>query len=272
MQISIHKRHRTIQLFILIAVLWCGHAMAQSALSTKAETSGSLEAGGLHHSLTARYQNWNGQFIRGVLRSDSNNVWGAEIVDSREFGDEGTLLVLENTHTFNDRWYSAVSASGSNGGFYLPRLRLDVTVSKKWLTRRNLVTSIGVTAVNAKDGHQDRSMLLSTSYYFDAPWVIEHGTRTNVSNPGLVLSSSSYVAATYGRDKQQIMSLRFGYGQEAYQYIGANAPIVNFKSQILTWTWRKWIRQQQGFQMRTEWYHNQYYDRRGIEVSAFKEF
>lgn len=271
MQFSINKRRQSLSLLLMIALLGCGQVLAQSPATIKTEMPAYLETGVSHHQFTAGYENWNGQLARGALRSDASNVWNAEIANVRQFAENSTLIALGNTHEFNEQWYSTVSASGSSGNFF-PQLRLDISGTRKWLEHRNLLTTIGISAINAKDGHQDRSLLFSSAYYFQRPWVLMGGIRINQSNPGKVVSDSRFIAATYGIDKQQVISLQYSEGQEAYQYIGSNAFLVNFKSNIWTGTWRKWIQPQLGFQVRAEAYHNQYYDRRGIEVSAFKEF
>ncbi|HWU84388.1 MAG TPA: YaiO family outer membrane beta-barrel protein [Rhodocyclaceae bacterium] len=270
---------------MLAAALCSGHAGAQvktpvniapsnlTLISQTAEpSSGYIEAGLLHHSLSAGYPAWQGVFLRAGWRSDPDNFWSAELVKSQEFGDQGTLAVLGNTHTINERWYTNVSVSGSSGGFYLPTLRMDVSANRKWLERLNLVTTVGLTAINARDGHEDRSLLLAASYYFEAPFVLEGGIRFNNSNPGQVKSTSQYVALTYGEHRKQILSLRYGFGEEAYQYIGVDAPLINFNSNVWTGTWRKWINPRQGFQVRAESYHNPYYNRMGMELSVFQEF
>jgi YaiO family outer membrane protein len=271
MQFSTSEKLRSLRFFFSSALLGCGEVFAQTPATVKTEMPAYLEAGVSHHKYSAGYEHWNGQFARGAMRSDSSNVWNAEIANVHQFADNSTLIAIGNTHEFNDRWYSMVSASGSNGYFF-PRLRLDVSGTRKWLAQRNFLTTVGLSAINAKDGHQDRSLLLSWAYYFKRPWVLEGGIRLNQSNPGRVSSDSRFIAATYGIDKQQVVSLRYGEGQEAYQYIGADAFLVDFKSNIWTGTWRKWMRPQLGFQVRVESYHNQYYDRHGIEISAFKEF
>jgi YaiO family outer membrane protein len=239
---------------------------------TAEPSSGYIEAGLLHHTLSAGYPSWQGLFLRGGWRSDPDNFWSAELVSSQQFDDQGTLAVLGNTHTINERWYTNASISSSNSGFYLPNLRMDISANRKWLERLNLVTTVGLTGIDARDGHKDRSVLLAASYYFEAPFVLEGGIRFNNSNPGQVKSTSQYVALTYGEHRRQIMSLRYGFGEEAYQYIGNDALLVNFNSNIWTGTWRKWVNPRQGFQVRAESYHNPYYDRLGMEFSVFQEF
>ena len=242
------------------------------ALDHVEPSSGYIEAGVLYHTLTAGYPDWRGVFLRGGWRSDAKNYWTSELVRSQQFDDQGTLGVIGNTHVINDLWYSTVSVSGSTGGFYLPEFRVDASLSRKWFERRNFVTTAGITAINANDGHKDKSLLLAAAYYFESPFVLEGGIRLNNSNPGSVRSNAQYVALTYGVAGNQIMSLRYGFGEEAYQYITPDALLVNFNSYIWTGTWRKWVTSKQGFQVRAEAYHNSYYDRQGIELSVFQEF
>lgn len=244
---------------------WCAGAGA-------ADASGMLEIGALKHTLTAGFPDWRHQFVRGNLRTDVDNLWDADLVHATRFNDAGTMLVLGNTHQFSPLWYGNFSVAASSGGFYFPSLRMDVAANRKWGAQRKLVTTAGLTAFNAKDGHRDRSLLLGLTYYFDIPLVIEGGVRINRSNPGAVVSRARYVAMTYGQEQRQIISLRHGFGKEAYQLIGANALLVNLNSDVSTFTWRQWLRPRQGFQLRAEKYGTPFYRRRGVELALFQEF
>lgn len=261
-------------LFCLLALapLCAAHAEdADPPLQLK--RSGFLEAGITQSSLTAGYGNWKGQFVRGMWQSDENNVWNVEIAHLEEFGNSGVLFVLGDSHTINPEWFVNAYVSTSSGGeLFLPQLRLDVSINRKWLEKLNLVTTLGFTAINAKDGHEDRSVLLGASYYFEQPWVIEGGVRFNNSNPGSVSSTSEYFAVTYGRDKERYISLMYGYGGEAYQNIGENAIISDFLSNVWTLTWRQWVDRDYGFQLRAVSYHNPHYDRAGAEIAVFRDF
>jgi YaiO family outer membrane protein len=257
----------TLRCAALCALMAAGPAGAQEGAPTA-----SVDAGLLRHTLSDGYGTWTQQFVRGVFGTSASDTWNAEVVHAREFGDSGTLFVVGNTHQFGERWYTSVAASGSSGGFFFPHARLDLTANRKMLAHKNLVGTLGVTAVDSKDGHRDRSVLLGATYYFDSPWVLEGGIRMNRSNPGRVGSNGKYVAATWGRHHQQIVSLRYGFGSEAYQYVGPDALLVDFNSRVWTATWRTWLRPRQGIQLRAEAYRNPFYDRRGIELSAFQEF
>lgn len=249
---------------LLATVTAC--AAAQSA------PGGTIEAGLLHHGLTGDLGDWNQQFVRGTLRTSGATVWNADLVNANQFGAHGTLLVGGVSHVFNDDWYGSIGASHGSSFFY-PQARADAVINRKLGAARSVIATVGLTAVNAHDGHRDRSVLLGLSWYLNA-WVLQGGTRINRSNPGGVMANSKYVAATWGYDKRQYVSLRYDMGEEAYQYIGAgfNDLLVNFRSNVFSGTWRKWLAPTYGFQLRAEAYHNPYYNRRGLEAALFKEF
>jgi YaiO family outer membrane protein len=248
-------------------------AAAAGGAAAQDGNTGTVEAGVLHHSLSDGYGSWNHQFVRGSLRTSDATVWNADLVNARQFGAHGTLVAGGVTHVFNDDWYG--SLGGSHGSsFFFPQARGDAVINRKLGAARNVVATVGLTAVNAHDGHRDRSVLLGLSWYLQNAWVLQGGVRINRSNPGGVMANVKYVAATWGYNKQQYIALRYDMGEEAYQFIGAdsNDLLVNFRSNVFSGTWRKWLAPTYGLQLRAEAYHNPFYNRRGLEAALFKEF
>jgi YaiO family outer membrane protein len=254
---------RAIAAIFAACTSWCAAA---------ADLTGNIEAGLSRHSLSAGLGKWNDQYVRANLITGPGSWWTGEVAHSSHFGDDGTLFVLGHSRNLNENWYGSASVAGSSGGFFLPSLRMDLTANRKWGARQNLISTFGLTTFNAKDGHRDRSVLLALTYYTDWPLIVEGGVRINNSNPGSVNSRANYVAATYGRDKEHMISLRHGFGEEAYQIIGDNAVLVGLHSKVDTLTWRQWLRPRQGFQMRAEIYTTPFYRRKGVEVALFQEF
>ena len=107
-------------------------------------------------------------------------------------------------------------------------MRVDGQLNKKWLSKRNLVTTLGAGYFDAKDAHRDSSLFLGGSYYFDAPLIVQGGVRWNRSTPGAVISRSQYLAVTQGKDRQYFVVLRGEVGRQAYQALGAGAILVDF--------------------------------------------
>ena len=238
-------------------------------LSAEGKRSLELSAGG--QSLSAGFGNWRDVSLRGVYGLSTHLLQG-EVSRSRRFGQDGTFAGVSDTYTFNEDWFGSFSVGKGDGAFYLPRYRVDAALYKKWLADRNLVTSVGVGYYKAPDVYNDRSLSLGASYYFESPWIVEGGVRLNISNPGSVRTHQQYAAATYGRDKQDLISARYTWGDEGYLAIAANAQMVNFKSREASIAWRHWLNQETGLLLSANRYTNPSYNRSGINVGIFHDF
>lgn len=221
--------------------------------------------------LSAGFGSWRDLTLRGTYGLPSHLLQG-ELSLTRRFNMDGVFVGLSDTFTLNEDWYANFSAGFGDGAFYLPRYRLDSTVYKKWLPSRNLVTSVGAGFYKAPDGHSDSSLSLGLVYYFDAPWVAEGGIRLNSSNPGAIKTQQQFLAVTYGRDKQDLVTVRHGWGAEGYQTIMANAQLVNFKSSETSFSWRHWLAPQTGISMAANHYTNPFYKRSGLNIGFFHNF
>jgi YaiO family outer membrane protein len=230
-----------------------------------------VETGGSYMTLTNGYGNWYGGYARGVYQHGSD-VWNGEMNGEQEFGDAGVYFAAGDTHTFNADWYGSVTVGTSAGGFFWPRFRTDAFLNKKWLRRKQWITTVGYGYDIAKDVHTDNIFFLGTTYYFEKPWIVEEGVYFNVSNPGTVFAPSGFVAMTQGRDKQQFITVRAGYGEEAYQLIGPTSVLTQFNSETLTITWRKWMGTAWGLDFVGDYYHSPFYMRGGSSFGLFKEF
>jgi len=247
-----------------------GGTLAEAAAPFR--LGGVVDVGGLYDVLTNGYPDWAGFFARGSLRFDARNTLGGEVSWLDEFGDRGWLFAATDVLVLDPRWSVSGGLGTSAGGFFLPRLRIDLAVHRKWLAAANLVTSLGGTFVDSKDGHRDQAGEVDVAYYLSVPWVLEGGFRLNVSDPGTVIAPQGFVAVTFGREKERFLSLRVEAGREAYQLVGGNVSLVGFESQKATFTFRQWFASSWGGQLRAEYYHNPYYDRSGAELGGFWEF
>jgi len=222
-------------------------------------------------SLSSGFGNWRDVTLRGTYGLPSHVLQG-ELSLTRRFNTDGAFVGLSDTYTFNEDWYANVAVGFGDGAFYLPRYRLDATLYKKWLAGRNMVTSVGAGTYKAPDGHTDNSISLGLVYYFDAPWVAEGGVRLNRSNPGAIKTQQQFLALTYGRDKQDLITLRHGWGAEGYQTITAAAQLVNFRSNETSISWRHWISPRTGVLLGANRYTNPFYSRSGLNIGIFHNF
>jgi YaiO family outer membrane protein len=243
---------------------------AQPEAQTKPLTN-YVETGADYMTLTNGFGSWSGGYTRGVYEQ-GKNIWNGEISGQREFGDAGVYFAAGDTYNFNPDWYAALTVGSSAGGFFWPRFRSDGFLNKKWLRRRQWITTAGMSYVMAKDVHRDHTAYLGTTYYFEKPWIVEEGIYFNVSHPGAVFAPAGFVAVTQGRNKRQYITVRAGFGEEAYQLIGPTATLSQFNSETLTITWRKWMGPDWGFNFVGDYYHSPFYLRGGSTFGFFKEF
>jgi len=235
------------------------------------QLSNYVEAGGDYLILTNGYGYWAGGYARGVV-TKGNNIWNAEVNGQHEFGDAGAYLAAGDTYNFNADWYASLTAGSSVGGFFWPRFRADGFINKKWMSRRQLITTFGFGYYASKDVHRDHSFFIGSTYYFTSPWIVEEGIRFNISNPGSVFSPAGFVAVTQGRNQQHYITIRAGFGVEAYQLVGPAVTLSDFESQTLTATWRQWVGTNWGVNLVGDYYHSPFYVRGGAGLGFFREF
>jgi YaiO family outer membrane protein len=230
-----------------------------------------VESGGSYLTLTNGFGYWAGGYSRGVL-TQGKNIWNGEINGEREFGDAGVYFAAGDTYNFNPDWYGSLTLGSSAGGFFWPRFRADAFINKKWLGRKQLITTFGFGYNAAKDVHRDQSFFAGSTYYFNKPWVVEEGVYLNLSHPGAVFAPAGFVAVTQGRNKQRYVTVRAGFGEEAYQLIGPTVTLTDFQSQTLTLTWRQWVGTNWGFNFVGDYYRSPFYMRGGSSFGFFKDF
>lgn len=250
------------------------HAQAEAdAPKTFApQMTGFIEGGLGRANLTGNNSNWNDQYLRGGVHLTGKDYVTGEVSHQNHFGDGGTFYGLGYTRDFDENWYGFLSAGTSSGGFFLPRVRVDGLLFRKLLEKKNLVASVGFTYYKAKEVYTDKTILLGLTYYFDAPWIVQLGGRLNRSDPGGIRSNRGNIAVTYGRDKEQYLTLKYDGGTEAYQLTGAQSLLSDFTSHEVSLTWRKWLTKRYGFNLRAVYYENPSYKRKQAEIGVFAEF
>ena len=209
--------------------------------------------------------------LRGTY-SVPSHVFQTELSTNRRFGVSGNFVSVGDTYTFNEDWFGSFSVGLGDGAFYLPKYRVDASLSRKFLEQRNLVTTLGIGYYDAPTGYSDRSVMLSAAYYFDAPFILEGGARINISNPGSVRTSQQFVAGTYGRNKEDLITGRFGWGSEGYLATTVANQLVDFRSNEVSLAWRHWFAPATGWLISANRYSNPSYKRVGINVGLFHDF
>jgi YaiO family outer membrane protein len=267
---------KTIRLCAVLAFVGWALSPAGSRADTPDSTTqkihGTIEGVVGYSDLNAGLKNWNDQYVRGNFQFTPSDLVAGEISHQSHFSDRGTFVGATYQRIFNEDWYGSLAMGTSDGGFFLPRLRVDLMAYKKWLEKKSLVTNVGFTYYRAKSLYTDRTLILGAAYYFDFPFIMEAGARLNQSNPGSINSRRGFLALTYGYNKRHYLTVRHEQGNEAYQLVGADTSISDFRSRESSVMWRQWINEDMGFLLKAVEYHNPIYARSGVEVGLFVDF
>lgn len=248
-----------------------GDAPALAPPLQAADPKRSLQLDTSAQSLSSGYGSWRDLTLRGTYGTGAHVLQG-ELSAQRRFDKDGIFAGVSDTYTLDEDWYASLALGGGDGAFYLPRYRVDATLYRKLLSSRRLVSSLGLGYYSAPDGHTDRSLSLGLVYYFEAPWIVEGGARFNRSDPGSVQTQQQFVALTYGHIRQDLVSVRYGWGGEGYLATSANTQLVNFKSSEVSASWRHWLNPRSGLLVGLNRYSNPLYKRTGLTVGVFHDF
>jgi YaiO family outer membrane protein len=286
---------KKISLLLFLFSLACAMARAQSTSNSTVAPGSSLpglggvalgldgpgyiEVGGGHSALTANNPDWNDFYLRGSI-SGGRNVINGELNREARFGDSGWFYGLGLTRTVAESWYAQVSAGGSaGGGFFLPRFRADALLNRKLLRSRQLIVTAGMGFDQSKTVNHDLRGQLGAAYYFSFPVVLQGGMMWTYANPGNIVARSQYLAATEGHDKEHFVSLRYEWGREGYELVGAPSVSVpaysvlfDFPMHNVTATWRQWVGPNWGFNVSAEQHQEPAYHRVGGTFGIFLDF
>lgn len=240
-----------------------------SVASASQNKSMELTVGG--EELSAGYGNWTNETLLGSYQIDQH-VLQMELSSKEEFRVVGTFVGIADTIVLDPDWFTRISVGAGDGAFYLPKIRGDIFLSRKWMENRNFITTVGLGEYDAPDGHIDRNLNFGGTYYFEQPWIVEAGFRLNRSNPNAISTHQQFVAVTYGSEKKDIVTARYGWGGEGYLTIADNVSLVDFESHESSLAWRHWLSPKLGLVSKIDYYVNPYYQRKGANIGLFYQF
>ena len=241
--------------------------------SSQFQSTGYAEVGGNYDYVSGDLGDWSGAYFRSGIQTDPRNIWSLDTTYQNRFDDNGFFASIGNTHLFNENWFTNVSFGASSGGFFFPSYRVDAFVNYKVPSSRQFIATVGVGASDARDtDNSDVSLFVGGAYYFQDPWIVQGGVRYNISSPGSVGSTSEFIAVTQGRVREHFYTLRYEFGEQAYQVIANNNAITDFNNQVYSAEARQWFGDDWGINALGEYQHNDFYDRTGLRLGVFKEF
>lgn len=263
---------------LTLVAVWCAaSAAAQSETPTSAPTADALppatwDVSATHSKLSANLPDGELLSVRAAWALPKGDSVQAELVRERKFGELGGVFALAYTQVFSPDWFGTGTLVAGQGGPNWANFRIDTQVSKKWLSQRQLVTSLALNHATYDNDRSDSGLRLSAAWYLDLPAVLEAGVTFNLSQPGSVNSTMPYASVTFGQTGQQYLSLRLSNGTEAYQALGTSAQLVNFHSRTVSATWRRWIGPQWGLTAQAEHYRNPTYQRQTLGLGLFAQW
>ncbi len=261
----------------LALALGAAGVMAQATAPDSAALPQSLppvvwDVSAAHSQLTNGLPDGESLSVRASFALPEGSSLNAELVQERKFGTQGGVVALAYTGTFAPDWFATGTLVAGHGGPNWANARADMQVSAKWLEQRQWVTSGALYHAVFDGSRSDSGVRLASTWYLELPAVLEAGITFNISQPGRVHSRMPYASATWGREGQQYLSLRASRGTEAYQALGLQTQLVNFRSRSVAATWRQWIGPQWGFTAQAEQYRNPTYQRRTLGVGLFAQW
>ena len=276
-------RARSMRHALLACVLPAASALAQT-VDTLPPQAEPLPAAGVdlarttwdlittHSALNAGLPEGWAQNLRGAITIAPGHTLLLDLLNERKFGADGGVAAATYTVDLSENWYLSHTLAAGHGGPNWANGRVDLQLSRKWLSRKQLVTSAGAYRAVFDNNRSDAGVRLSMALYLEAPVVLEGGVTLNVSQPGGVFSYMPYAAVTVGREGDQYVSARISSGTEAYQAIGTQAQLVDFRSSSVSLGWRRWLGPRWGLSAQGEYYRNPTYHRRTLGVGLFAQF
>ncbi|MCE2680018.1 MAG: YaiO family outer membrane beta-barrel protein [Burkholderiales bacterium] len=223
-----------------------------------------------YNRLNAGYKQWREIGIRGLYERGRHLIY-AEAAAINRFNESGNYVAVGDTITLNDDWYTALTLGLGSGANFLPDYRIDGFINRKFLADRSLIGTLGLGYSKIPDGHTNSLQSIGVTYYFNAPWVVQGGVTRTTSNPGDVQTTQQFVAATWGQQKQTLVTGRYGWGREGWLALGDSNFVSNFSSHQASISMRKWLGPQWGTNVGYEQYKNPFYTRKGLNLSIFWE-
>jgi YaiO family outer membrane protein len=248
-------------ILILIQALFINHACASRA-----------EIGAQYFSLTKNQDSWSAVYFRGANDFDQKYSLHYELINADRFNERGTYINIGGSIMLSNNTYVTASVGKGDGTFFWPSSNAEINFNRKFLSDLSLIGTLGAGYYKAPDGHLDKVLLISSTWYAPKNWLAELGLRLNSSNPGSINSSGVYTALTHGEQGRRFSSIKFQSGTEAYQLTGDNTAIANFHSSSILLTHREWLTKKCGVTVFFEHYKNFSYERNGGETGFFCDY
>ncbi|MEM1042531.1 MAG: YaiO family outer membrane beta-barrel protein [Bacteroidota bacterium] len=230
----------------------------------------SVEAATEYESVSGGFADTRGVSSHTIL-SGGGGTWRLQWSAQERFGEGGVVFGVDHARLLGRTWVASASAGSSTAGAYHARLRASAELGRKWGSRQQIVTTLGIGYHDARDVNHD-VILRAEAAYYTGPLVVQLGNRYTISSPGDARGTYVHAALTYSRPDARSISGRIGLGREAYLRVEPLAVEVAFRSWELGMTWTEPVRGRWHLTARATLYHNPFYDRAGLSLGVLRRF
>ena len=242
------------------------------AASLGLDGPGYLEFGGGYSDMYPRpYVPWRDAYVRFVASGGRNTLSG-EGSRQDHYGDTGWYYGAGITRTISENIFADVHAGTSLGGFFLPKLRLDSSLSGKFLANKQLVLTGNFGYDKSKQVNHDYRFGPSFAYYTKWAVVGQGGVTFTRPFPGNLLDISEFLSFTQGHDKEHYLTGRIELGREGYEIVGPQTALQDFAYRQYSGSWRQWIGPGWGVNIIFNHENTPFYRRNGGTVGIFIDF
>lgn len=233
---------------------------------------GYVELGGGYSDMYPRpYVPWRDAYAR-VMASGGRNTLTGEGSRQDRYGDTGWYYGAGVARNFSENWFGDVHAGSSVGGFFLPKLRADANINRKFLGNRQLVLTANFGYDKSKQVNHDYRFGPGFTYYTKWSIVGQGGVNFVRAFPGNLLDFSEYLSVTQGHEKEHYITVRAELGREGYEVVGPRTVLQDFDFRQYSGTWRQWIGLDWGVNIIFNHENTPFYRRNGGTLGLFFEF
>lgn len=242
------------------------------AASLGLEGPGYLEFGGGYSDMyPSPYVPWRDGYMR-IVASGGRNTFSGEGSRQDHYGDTGWYYSGGITRTISESIFADVHLGSSVGGFFLPKLRLDSSISGKFLANKQLVLTGNFGYDKSKQINHDYRFGPGFAYYTKWAIVGQGGVNFTRSFPGNLLDISEYLSFTQGHEKEHYLTGRVEFGREGYEIVGPATALQDFAYRQYSGTYRQWIGLNWGVNIIFNHENTPFYRRNGGTVGFFFDF
>lgn len=213
------------------------------------------------------------EFVRYALSRDQSFVWRVEAGRAARFDDSGFGFGTSLTRYIGGGFFVVGGYGTGTGDFEVfPEHRWDAGIGRAFLSKRNLLWSLGYTREQSKIENYYDGFWVNLEWYIDEHWIAGATGRYEVGYPGRNTSTNGGINLTYNVWKTWALGAGVQGGEVSYQLISPDVALVDYNRTAVMMYHTRYVKSDIGFTARVDYEHNDLYNLFGVTVSVFKEW